>query len=216
MRRLDHDVTRFIFLARKRGVMPVHSLRLSPETVIRLIKAEIKEAGGQPELYVSAHRDYRIEEYFDRAAYGLANDNQHDLVSEEAVLSVEPRVEQNYWILSIVAHKKIGPRVIGPENALSGVPLSIAEFCSTFVDPGTYKINVQLAADTPQAHEHFDRWWAELKARHRASGRRVRAGSGRKTHRAYKPACAPQIDKTRRIMTYMKLLLKSFKTSLGV
>ena len=76
--------------------MTVLSLRRSPKEIIRLLKAEIKAAGGQPNFYASAHHDYMIEEDFDRAAYGLENDNRANLVTHEAVLYVEPHVEQNY------------------------------------------------------------------------------------------------------------------------
>ncbi len=160
--------------------MPVRTLRLSPKKIIRLVGDEFQQSGGQPQLYACAHYDYRIEEDFDRAAYGMENDKRHFFVTEEAVLSVEPRVELNYWVLSVVARKELGPRVVGPENALTGASLTLDEFRIMFIDPGTYRVTVRLAADTHEAREHFDRWWSRLNARHAKPDNRVRVPSRRK------------------------------------
>jgi hypothetical protein len=63
---------------------------------------------------------------------------------------------------------------------LSGVPLALDEFRSTFIEPGTYKVNVRLMVSTPEARKHFDRWWQGLKACHRRSSKRDGAVSRRK------------------------------------
>lgn len=170
--------------------MTVLSLRKSPKEIIRLLKAEIKAAGGQPGFYVNAHHDYRIEEDFDRVAYGLENDTRQNLVTEEAVLHVEPRVEQNYWVLSINAYKELGPQMMAHENALSGAPLALDEFGSAFIEPGTYKVNVRLTLSTPKAHSHFDRWWKGLKVCHPRSSKRVNIVSRRKSHWRGARSCA--------------------------
>lgn len=141
--------------------MPLRNLRISAKKIVDLLRAEIKREQGQPELNMRAWRDYRIDEFFDRSAYDSGD--RRNLVTDEATLVVEPRIEQNYWVLSIVAHKELGPRAIGPENALINWPLTIDEFCSRFVDSNIYRVAVRLTADTPDARKHFDHWWAELK-----------------------------------------------------
>lgn len=146
--------------------MASYMLRLSPREVIRVVRAELMTTGGAPELYLDAWSDFLIEEDFDRAAYGLRDDTQHDLVTSEAVLNIEPRLERNYWVLSIIAHRVIGPQIIGDENSYIGEPLSLDEFEGRFVaaDPG--RAVVRLATETPAAKAHFDAWWAEIAARH--------------------------------------------------
>ncbi len=146
--------------------MSSYLLRLSPQEIMRVVRAELMATGGAPELYIDAYSDFLIEEDFDRAAYGLRGETQHDLVTSEAVLTIEPRLEQNYWVLSIVAHKVIGPQIIGDENSYIGAPISLDEFEERFVtaDPG--RVSVRLATETPTAKAHFDAWWTEIAARH--------------------------------------------------
>ena len=163
--------------------MPLRNLRTSPKKIVDLLRAEIEREHGQPELNMRAWRDYRIDEFFDRPAYDLNSDDRRNLVIDEATLVVEPRLEQNYWVLSIVAHKELGPRAIGPENALINWPLTIDEFCARFVDSGIYKIAVRLTADTPEARTHFDRWWAQLKMRHPAASVHAHADKERKARK---------------------------------
>ncbi len=46
------------------------------------------------------------------------------------VLNVEARLEQNYWVLSVIVHQDLGLQVIDDENALLGVPLTLEEFAN--------------------------------------------------------------------------------------
>jgi hypothetical protein len=146
--------------------MPTYPLRIAPEEVLRLVRAETDEAGGQPELYLGAWQDYVIEEDYDRASYGLDDDNRYDLVTAQAVLNIEPRLEQNYWVLSVVARREVGPQIIEDENALLGAPLTLERFESDFLATDGVAVGIRLDARTPQAKQHFDRWWAELSRRH--------------------------------------------------
>ncbi|MDE2583566.1 MAG: hypothetical protein KGL52_18170 [Rhodospirillales bacterium] len=171
--------------------MPIYRLRISPAEIIRLIRAEAAASGGQPEFYVSAYHDYVIEEDYDRAAYGVGGDARRDLVTAEAVLSVEPRLEQNYWVLSIVVRQELGPQAIDDENALLGVPLTVDAFRARFLTPDAGKVSVRLAVRTPQARAHFDRWWAELNARHAPGASPARADPARETAAAAPAATKP-------------------------
>ncbi len=147
--------------------MPTYSLRIVPADIVRLVRAEIHATGGQPEFYVDARQDYVIEEDYDRAAYGLHDGEAYDLVTAEAALNIEPRVEQNYWILSVIVHRELGPQVIEDENALLGAPLTLDAFETAFLADGKASVRVRLTTHTREAKRHFDRWWAELSERHR-------------------------------------------------
>lgn len=149
--------------------MTIYLLHLDPHEVVRLVRAETETAGGQPELYLSAWEDYLVEEEFDRRAYGL-DDDRYNLVTIEAQLDIEPRVEQNYWVLSVTVHKAFGPKIIDEENALIGLDLTLDEFDEGFLATGDGVAHVRLVTQTPHAREHFDQWWAELGQRHRDAG----------------------------------------------
>lgn len=146
--------------------MPTYSLRIAPEAVVRLVRSEIDTARGQPELWVNAYRDYVIEEDYNRQAYHLRDESEEYLVTEESVLNVEARLERNYWVLSVVVHKELGPRLIEDEGALLGAPLTLDEFEAALLASADASVSVRLEASTLQAKAHFEAWWAELAARH--------------------------------------------------
>ena len=146
--------------------MPIYSLRLPPEEIVRVVQAEITATGGAPEFYLSANADFVIEEDYDRAAYGVLGGDQYDLVMSQAVLSIEPRVERNYWVLSIIVRKVIGPQIIADENSFIGVPLSLDEFVTRLAAPDVGRVSVRLETQTLLAKAHFDAWWAEIAAQH--------------------------------------------------
>jgi hypothetical protein len=157
--------------------MTIYSLSVSPKEVIRLVRVEKETAKGQPEFYESAWLDYVIEEDFDRTKYHLPDGERYDLVSVEAILDIEPRLEQNYWILSVVARKELGPRVVEDENALVGADIALDEFEKNYVVSGDYTLGVYLDVQTPQAKEHFDHWWGDLEEQHPYSRRSSGSGS---------------------------------------
>lgn len=146
--------------------MATYVLHIPPKEVVRVVRAETDATGGQPELYENAWQDYVIEEDYDRRAYGLEDGEQYDLVSVDAVLKIEPRLEQNYWVLSVEAQKQIGPRVIEDEAGLIGAELTLEEFEANFLTPGDSDVVVRLNAQTPEAKKHFDSWWAGIRERH--------------------------------------------------
>jgi hypothetical protein len=146
--------------------MAIYLLRIPPYEVIRVVRAETEAESGQPQLYEDAWQDYVIEENYDRRARGLGDGEEYDLVSIDAVLKVEPRLEQNYWVLSVVAHKEVGPRVIEDESGLIGAELSLDEFEANFLGKNDVEVSVRLEAQSPEAKKHFDRWWADLCQRH--------------------------------------------------
>lgn len=145
---------------------PTYLLHLPVDKLIRLLRAEITRADGAPELYVDAYQDYIIEEEYDRALYPLPDGSQYDLVTAEAVLHVEPRLEQNYWVLSAIVHKELGPQHVGAGSAFLGGPLTLDAFEKDFLTRRDAVVSVRLETDTLPAKVHFDQWWADLNARH--------------------------------------------------
>ncbi len=146
--------------------MTTYSLHIRPEEVVRLIRTERAIEEGQPQFYVDAWEDYVIEEDYDRSAYGLHDGYKYDLASIEAELNIEPRIEQDYWILSVLVHKDLGPQIIEDENSLVGAELTLDEFEEWFLKPHDAATSVRLETQTPRAKAHFDQWWDDLKARH--------------------------------------------------
>jgi hypothetical protein len=146
--------------------MKTSFLRILPAEVVRLLRAEIDAAQGAPELYLGGQEDFLIEENFDRRAYGLDDASEYDLVTVEATLTVEPRVERDYWILSLVYRKELGLQLTKDEDAFFGGELTLDEFETRFLAPGDGVVGVRLDVETPEAKRHFDRWWADLNERY--------------------------------------------------
>jgi hypothetical protein len=148
------------------GKMKACFLRIPPAEVVRLLRAEIAAAHGQPEIYLAGRGDFLIEEEFDRRAYDLADGSGYNLVTEEAELVVEPRVERDYWVLSLVYSKELGPQRVEDEARFFGGELTVDDFADRFLAKGDGVIKVRLDVQTPEAERHFARWWADLNARH--------------------------------------------------
>jgi hypothetical protein len=181
--------------------MTTYHLRVPAEDVVRLVRAERDAAGGEPELHVNASRDYAIEEEYDRRAHGLdaANrrvdpggkpgTNEYDLVTEVASLTVEPRIERDYWMLSVVIRRSLGPQIAEAARALAPADLTLEDFEGLLAPEraadasadvrhipaegqsapaGGRSIEVRLETASPQARENFEGWWAEMTGRHAA------------------------------------------------
>lgn len=161
------------FVRRGGLTTPSYVLRLPAAEILRLVRAETEATGGAPELYVDAYQDYIIEEQYDRGAYVLRDAIRYDFVTTQAVLNIEPRLEQNCWVLSVVVDWKLGPQPVEDEVAFTGRPLTLDAFEADFLArPGTV-VSVRLETQTPLAKAHFDQWWADLNARHPRAGATV-------------------------------------------
>lgn len=145
--------------------MLIYILSIRPEAVVRLLKAELTATDRQPELYYSAWEDYLIEEDFDRRRLGVTDSVDYHLVSVDAVLNIEPRLEQNYWTLKVIAHRDVGPQKINDAAALIGAKLTLEQFAALLADRAN-SVTVRLDVATPFALEHFNTWLTELRARH--------------------------------------------------
>ncbi len=144
-------------------------LPICPQEVVRLLEAELATTYGQPELCYSIWEDYLIEEDFDRGSLGITDAEAYSLVSIDAVLNIEPRLEQNYWVLKIVVHRDLGPQKGGDTATFIGATLTLAQFTALLADPQNL-VAVRLDVSTSFGREHFNDWLDELEARHPGEG----------------------------------------------
>ncbi len=146
--------------------MLTYILQIRPEEVVRLLKVEIAATHGQPELYYRVWEDYLIEKDSGRRRLGVTDRKDYNLVSADAVLNIEPQLEQNYWVLKVIAHRDIGSQKIYDTAALIGVKLTLEQFAAVLADRGNV-VTVRLDVSNPSARDHFNTWLDDLRARHR-------------------------------------------------
>jgi hypothetical protein len=146
--------------------MPTQILRLSPLELVRLLRAETEAAHGQPELNTTMSREHIIAEDFDRSAFGLHDGEQLDLVTEVTILTIEPRIERDYWTLEITAEHPLGPMPSREENALERKELTLDEVEIEVRSAAPKRATVRLIYETPTAKRRFDRWLADMRRHH--------------------------------------------------
>jgi len=147
--------------------MKTYILTLPAAEVVHLLRAETEAAHGAPELDIgAAEKEYVIEEDFDRSAYGLHNGEQFDLVTSITTLTIEPRVESGYWILETVIERALGPVRTSQEDELTRKDLTLDEFEAALRAPGRKRVTVRLQLQTSAIRQDFDRWLADMRARH--------------------------------------------------
>jgi len=140
---------------------------LSAAEVVHLLRAEMESAHGAPELNIgAAEKEYVIEEDFDRSAYGIQDGEQFDLVKSITTLTVEPRVESGYWILETVIERQLGPILISQLDELTRKDLTLDAFEVALRAPGKKRVTVRLIVETSDIKQDFDRWLADMRARH--------------------------------------------------
>ncbi len=141
--------------------MLTYILPLPGAEIVRLYRAEWEDTHGQPELDTCIWKEYLVEE-------GLSGGNGHDndLVTAMAILSIEPRVERDYWILQVIVECFIGTLAACHAEVVGYRELSLGEFEAEFGGLGHKRVRVRLDASTPLAKHHFDHWLVEMRARH--------------------------------------------------
>ena len=109
-------------------MMPTLTLRLSAREVVRLLRAEIESARGQPELYFTISTEYLRKG--DRAHHvGTPNhEPAFDFVIEHASLTIEPRRERDYWVLKVEVETPVGHRPHYDDAGLLHKDLTLDEF----------------------------------------------------------------------------------------
>lgn len=135
--------------------MLTHMLALPAAEAVRLLRAETDAERGQPELDTCAWKEYIIQERADV-----------DLVTELSTLSIEPRVERDYWVLKVTVERALGPLRPEDEGSLARMDMTPDEFEAAFRSPGRKHVTVRLEVETTAARKHFDRWLADMRSRH--------------------------------------------------
>lgn len=138
---------------------------LSAVELIYLLRDETRTA-GVPSLYIAAQKEYLFQEDYDRAAYGLKNAIEFDLVNSIARLTVEPWVESGYWILDVTIECALGPIRTSQQDKLVRRDLTLDDFEQELLAPGPKQINIGLEVETPAVKNDFDRWLADMRLRH--------------------------------------------------
>lgn len=128
----------------------------------------IKEDSGRktPRLSLSARKEVSLETDFDRAAYGIGEDEDVELVSVRGTLEVQPRTGRRDWTLQLVLDDVMGfqrfPEETGYED---DDDMSFAAFEEQFLSKGLGEVEISVVAESADAKARFDRWLARrLKA----------------------------------------------------
>lgn len=154
-------------MGRTKGrVMETFTPTVSAPEVVCLLRAETKAAYGQPELDTTCEKDYIIEEDFDHRAYGIRDDERFDLVMSVATLTIEPRRESGYWILSVIVVRALGLVPTSKENGMAPTELTLDEFDLELRSEGQKKVSVRVDTQTSAVKQDFEGWLADMRARH--------------------------------------------------
>jgi CBS domain-containing protein len=145
---------------------PTLTSRLSAREVVRLLRAEIESAKGQPELYFTISKEYLRKG--DRAHHSDAPNHEpaFDFVIEHALLTIEPRRERDYWVLKVEVKTPVGRRSHYDDAGLLHKDLTLDEFEQELSVFGKRRIAVRLEAETLAARDHFKQWKLEMRTRH--------------------------------------------------
>jgi hypothetical protein len=141
-------------------------LTASAPEIVYLLRAETETTNGQPELDTTCGKDYIIAEDFDHGAYGMRDEERFDLVTSIATLTVEPRRESGYWVLSVIVERAFGLIPMSEENKMSPTELTLDEFDAELRSVGRKKITVRVDTQTTVVKQDFDDWLADMRARH--------------------------------------------------
>lgn len=142
------------------------TLNIAPHELVRWIREEILENHIHLNFYKSAKKEYSFEEDFDHRAFGVSKGENLHLVSVEAILDIEPLIEQNYWFLQLIVTKLIGLRLSSEEFPYKSGSLTIDDFEDEFLKPGGGNSEIVLFTETKAAKKHFDEWFYILKSEH--------------------------------------------------
>lgn len=150
--------------------MQTYNLKLPAEEVVQLLHAELKCARGNSELSMATKKEYVIDEDFDLSAQDLYDRGELELLTSEATLSVEPRVESGSWMLQIIVEREIGPIRASEERQMAFANLTLDEFEDELRRAGRKRVVVRLLVPKPEMRMEFRRWLAEMRSRHPWNG----------------------------------------------
>lgn len=120
-----------------------------------------------PRLLARASKEYRLETDFDREEFGIGEDEDVEAVSVRGVLELQSLAGLQDWTLRLKAEDVVGLRTGADENLYQDeYNMDIAAFTEQFLSKGDRGVEVVVAAETPKAKVHFDRWLTRrMKAR---------------------------------------------------
>jgi hypothetical protein len=146
--------------------MEQYSTNLEATEIVNWIKREKRQSGGHLDFYEAANVEYMMKYDFDHHEYNIEQGADYMLVSFMATLDIEPRVEQNYWILQVHVAGYLGPYRRAEEPSFAERELSLEDFEGEFLSKTDAKVTVKVWAQTAHAKTHFDEWVSRMKARH--------------------------------------------------
>ena len=140
--------------------------KVSAAEVVHLLQAETEATNGQPELGTTCEKDYIIQEDFDHRSYGIRDDERFDLVTLVATLTIEPRRESGYWVLSVRVVRALGLVPTSKEDGMTWAALTLDEFARELRSEGNKEVSVRVDIQTADVKQDFNSWLAEMRARH--------------------------------------------------
>ena len=113
----------------------------------------------QPRLLLQASKEYAFEADFDRAAFGLGDEDDVTLVSVVGLLEVQTRRGRKDWTLQLRIEESLGLRAAGDEDDYEDQPaMPFEAFDEQFLATGLGEVEMSVLAETPAAKARFDRW----------------------------------------------------------
>lgn len=114
-----------------------------------------------PRLLASASKEYTLVTDFDREAFGIGEDTDVEAVSVRGVLEIQSRAGLQDWTLQLKVEDVVGLRPSGEENAYRDeYNMDVAAFVEQLLSKESREVELIVAAETPEAKVHFDRWLA--------------------------------------------------------
>ncbi len=142
------------------------TLNIPPHELVRWVRNEIRAENIHLNFYESAWKEYSFEEDYDPKSFEVEAQENLTLVSVEAILDIEPLVEQNYWILQLKVTDQIGLRPNHDDQPFESGSLTLDDFEKEFLTPDRVNAEITLFTETMEAKEHFDDWFDILKSEH--------------------------------------------------
>lgn len=155
-------------------IMPTHTLRLPPADVVRWLRAEMESENGQPDFDLAISKEHITKSKFGGAARGGGRRVRIDVVTEFAVLTVDPHLERDYWVLRVEVEIPLGLHSHHEKAGLGRRDLTLDEFERELNAPTTKQIKVRLETETATSRRHFHRWLLEMRKRHPSRSRTKR------------------------------------------
>lgn len=151
--------------------MPIRTLRLAATEVVRFLRAEIESENGQPPFDLAISKEHITRTKLGRAAHRGGTRAQIDTVTESAVLTVDPHLERDYWVLRVEVETPLGLHSHHEKAGLERKDLTLGEFERELITPKTKQIRVRLETETAASQQHFYRWLLEIRKRHPSRSR---------------------------------------------